>query len=397
MPLLLLFSLLVALTSVASSPLPSSAASQTILSASDTHAPISQGWNSSTSRSATTGTQISAPPTTSDGAMQTNTSAWWVWDLPSGAVGSTTCTWGDTACSTICSRTWHLSSASWSSWTEHNVVMTALAYNSWAISRSTCTQYNVTSSVGTSQLTYSATTSTYSGAYVTYTTTRDLTTSDEGTQTYIYALGTGYSTTTETPVLTYPTFHISVLSTLKKPPSCTYQICDIQPNPKDASCRPCEVQGGTVDLLYWADLATPSLSGKCNSSTSGPVTAMYRNTTLTSPTVSRKLMLGPFSAPAKMLVGLHRIRDCLCNKRMRRDSRKCVSRRFVGCESTVSVQCTRLVRRLFRRDAGRRSRNIHLLSICSIRLPRPERARSRSGIQRTAKLHGWRLLDNHQQ
>ncbi|KAI7218926.1 hypothetical protein KC333_g3291 [Hortaea werneckii] len=107
----------------------------------------------------------------------------------------------------------------------------------------------------------------------------------EATKTFTYAIDDGALVTTSTYTTTWPYYHPLVMSTLKPAPSCKYQACTNRPDPSAASCGSCEVQGGTVELLYWADMATRTLRSNTTSILSHPVTAVYKNMTLTSPTV----------------------------------------------------------------------------------------------------------------
>lgn len=102
---------------------------------------------------------------------------------------------------------------------------------------------------------------------------------------FLYATGTPTLITTQVFSDTYTGTQLLVYSTLKPPPNCTWTPWATIPKPNPATCTPCEVQGGTVELLYWADQATASLSSSWPLNLSHPVTAVYKNMTLTSPTV----------------------------------------------------------------------------------------------------------------
>ncbi|OQO06747.1 hypothetical protein B0A48_08535 [Cryoendolithus antarcticus] len=99
---------------------------------------------------------------------------------------------------------------------------------------------------------------------------------------FTYALGTGAAVTTVTEPVTATSFEYDPVTTLKPPPTCAQTSCTIEPD-----CRACDVEGGTVELLYWADMtkATSWQSLVAIPSSASPVTARYKNYTLTSPTV----------------------------------------------------------------------------------------------------------------
>nr|OQO29177.1 hypothetical protein B0A51_09379 [Rachicladosporium sp. CCFEE 5018] len=99
---------------------------------------------------------------------------------------------------------------------------------------------------------------------------------------FTYALGTGAAVTTVTEPVTATSFEYDPVTTLKPPPTCVQTSCTIEPD-----CRACDVEGGTVELLYWADMtkATSWQSLVAIPSSASPVTARYKDYTLTSPTV----------------------------------------------------------------------------------------------------------------
>ncbi|KAK6430434.1 hypothetical protein LTR95_013409, partial [Oleoguttula sp. CCFEE 5521] len=100
-----------------------------------------------------------------------------------------------------------------------------------------------------------------------------------------YAYGSGIVVTTETDVATAWPTTVSTIKTLQPPPTCTQTSCTIATKAPD--CRLCEVQGGSVELLYWADMATNNDWQTATAMTDNhtAVTAKFKNYTLTSPTV----------------------------------------------------------------------------------------------------------------
>ena len=111
---------------------------------------------------------------------------------------------------------------------------------------------------------------------------------------YTYAMGPVI--TTETGIRTMTIFdpQLEVVSTLVSRPSCNTPEFSCT---KEAWCNTdaCTVYGGTVELLYWPAAATITASagtitpGSARNGSSlspvVPVTAMYKNMTLTSPSV----------------------------------------------------------------------------------------------------------------
>lgn len=106
---------------------------------------------------------------------------------------------------------------------------------------------------------------------------------------YTYALGPVITTKTSTMTMTLNDDKFEVVSTLVPRPPCSTP---------DFSCTQqswcntdaCTVYGGTVELLYWPATATTTTSSGSTrngtfSSSVAPVTAMYKNMTLTSPSV----------------------------------------------------------------------------------------------------------------
>lgn len=106
------------------------------------------------------------------------------------------------------------------------------------------------------------------------------------TKGYTYAIGPEITTWTTTETVSWWDPQLQVVSTLVPSPPCNTPTFSCTKQPwcnKDA----CTVQGGSVELLFW-----PSTSAIANhtgdhikSTASGPVTAVYKNTTLTSPSV----------------------------------------------------------------------------------------------------------------
>ncbi|EMC98660.1 hypothetical protein BAUCODRAFT_145707 [Baudoinia panamericana UAMH 10762] len=181
--------------------------------------------------------------------------------LPSGNPSNATttaCAYNDAQCGDLCATSWWPCYASWSSWTRYDVQITSVPYNYTNLWTETRTSYNLS------------------------TTTWMV---DEAAEPYFYVLGTGKPYLTTSGVQVYTMYYQSVISTRKPSPNCTYIPCTVASQPDPATCSSCEVQGGTVELLYWADMATTSLSESWQQNGSSPVTALYKNMTLTSPTV----------------------------------------------------------------------------------------------------------------
>ncbi|KAI7155956.1 hypothetical protein KC349_g6593 [Hortaea werneckii] len=172
---------------------------------------------------------------------------------------TSTCSYSDEGCINKC-QTWDRCSQSWSSWSRYGILWTTLQQTEeypYTLYRSS---YNLTTSTWT----------TIWGK-------EDPPVTE--TQVVPYALDSGTAITTITDARTL-TFGKSVVVSSQAPPTCSYTPCT------SAYCEICEVQGGTVELLYWADMATASLRRNATSTASAePSTALYKNTTLTSPTV----------------------------------------------------------------------------------------------------------------
>ena len=183
-------------------------------------------------------------------------------DLPQGhKVNATTktCSYSDEDCINKC-QTWDHCSRSWSSWSRYGILWTTLQ-------QTEVSPYTVYRS------SYNLTTSTWTTIW----SNEDPAVTE--TQVVPYALDSGTAITTITDARTL-TLGKSVVVSSQAPPTCVYTPCT------SAYCEICEVQGGTVELLYWADMATASLRRNATSTASAePTTALYKNTTLTSPTV----------------------------------------------------------------------------------------------------------------
>ncbi|KAI7487758.1 hypothetical protein KC351_g2433 [Hortaea werneckii] len=183
-------------------------------------------------------------------------------DLPQGHkvdASTKTCSYSDDDCIDQC-QIWNHCSRSWSSWSRYGVLWTTLQQTEaypYTVYRSS---YNLTSSTWT-----------------TIWSKEDPPVTE--TEVVPYALDSGTAITTITDARTL-TLGKSVVVSSQAPPKCSYTPCT------SAYCEICEVQGGTVELIYWADMATASLRHNASSTASAePATALYKNTTLTSPTV----------------------------------------------------------------------------------------------------------------
>ncbi|GAB1743323.1 hypothetical protein NU219Hw_g9164t1 [Hortaea werneckii] len=257
---------------------------------------------------------ISSTATITESAALPNKSRTWIWDLPTGLISissnaTLTCKYGDFQCASQCNA-WLDCSTSWSSWSRNDIQIDAMNYDSITTKTRTLTSWDMSTSTYTAWYTQSAHTIVGSTRYSdcgwttlsissspgwtkswndspTCRTTHayNASTYAEATKTFTYAIDDDAPVTTSTYTTTWPYYHPLVLSTLKPAPSCKYQSCTNRPNPSAASCGSCEVQGGTVELLYWADMATKTLRSNTTSTLSQPVTAIYKNMTLTSPTV----------------------------------------------------------------------------------------------------------------
>lgn len=117
----------------------------------------------------------------------------------------------------------------------------------------------------------------------------DLTQSLTVVDGYTYALGPVITTKTRTLTFTFNDDKFEVVSTLvPRPPCSTPEFSCTQQSWCNTDA--CTVYGGTVELLYWPAAATTTASAGFTkngtfSSHMAPVTAMYKNMTLTSPSV----------------------------------------------------------------------------------------------------------------
>lgn len=183
------------------------------------------------------------------------------WQLPDGhtaGIPTTTCSYDDTQCRSLCASSWEPCHGSWSSWSHYDISYTSTPYTSTHSYTYYSSSYSITTSIET-------------GA-------RDSTIS--------YALGSGIPDLTVSGVQVFTFWdHEVVVSTMKPPPTCSWAPCVNAAKANPATCRSCDVQGGTVELLYWADMATSTRSSNVSHTQSRPITALYKNTTLTSPTV----------------------------------------------------------------------------------------------------------------
>lgn len=185
----------------------------------------------------------------------------WAWELGDGMAPSAsrqTCSYADAECTKTCGPGHDSCYDMWQSWSITDVAWSSKTYAS-------IVHETITESF------YSFKTTSWLGGQ------------------YYYMLNNG--TPTSRSVVTSPPYTLSyfsdsvALDVRKPPPSCTWTSCTIERKIED--CSPCEVQGGTVDLLYWQDLATTTLKTQSEWRASGSrsITAIYKNITLTSPTV----------------------------------------------------------------------------------------------------------------
>lgn len=103
---------------------------------------------------------------------------------------------------------------------------------------------------------------------------------------YTYAMGPEITTESGTKTISFWHPQLEVVSTLIPQPPCKIPdfSCSQQPW---CNTNACTVQGGTVELLFWppTTIAQGLRGNKTTSAAAGPVTAIYKNTTLTSPSV----------------------------------------------------------------------------------------------------------------
>lgn len=111
------------------------------------------------------------------------------------------------------------------------------------------------------------------------------TTSTES-QSYVYAVGSGVITDISTEIDIYTEYNDYFPPNSNNPtPTCSFSYwnsCTQLPN-----CGVCTIQGATVQLLYWpvATGAPNATNATTTHGDTGPITASYENTILTSPTV----------------------------------------------------------------------------------------------------------------
>ncbi|KAF2721939.1 hypothetical protein K431DRAFT_345917 [Polychaeton citri CBS 116435] len=228
-----------------------------------------------------TGTHPSAPTISS--ALWRNSSQ--ITARPSSESAFTSsCPWKDDRCLGICSQHTVDCAASWQSWSHHDVLW-ALTTETPALVEEITFGYStlIQTSVDVRRVpgrTYSCRHAGSTGICTsnTYTYTA-------GTISDVYALGSATSTLTSSS-LEDPVTTSAIVHTFKPPPSCNTSItCTTASNPAD--CRGCDVQGGTVELIYWADMATAKASNSsiaANTSTSVSTT-VYKGHTLISPSI----------------------------------------------------------------------------------------------------------------
>lgn len=160
---------------------------------------------------------------------------------------ATSCAYNDTSCATECSWHYEACSRTWADWSRTGLKR---SMNTAVYETETQPWYDGTQSVKT-------------------------------IDGYTYAMGPWTRTKTKTTVLTVYNPQLEIFSTLAPKPSCATPTFECT---KQSWCNTnaCTVQGGTVELLFWPSTSVvPGL----NNSTAGPVTAIYKDTTLTSPSV----------------------------------------------------------------------------------------------------------------
>ena len=102
-----------------------------------------------------------------------------------------------------------------------------------------------------------------------------------GTSAYqpVYALGSPLHTTSKTTYFPEKGIYTSLVG---PSPDCQYwSVATV------TDCSQCNLYGGTVDFYYWPPTATGTMKGNLSTplTNTGPVTAVVKGTTLTSPTV----------------------------------------------------------------------------------------------------------------
>ena len=170
------------------------------------------------------------------------------------ATFATSCAYSDKACVSACS--WHTEACSrtWADWWRTGVVKSMI-----------------------------------SGSTTETRPWHDLTQSLTVVDGYTYALGPVITTKTRSLTFTFNDDQFAVVSTLvPRPPCSTPEFSCTQQSWCNTDA--CTVYGGTVELLYWPAAATTTASAGFTKngtflSSMAPVTAMYKNMTLTSPSV----------------------------------------------------------------------------------------------------------------
>jgi hypothetical protein len=103
---------------------------------------------------------------------------------------------------------------------------------------------------------------------------------------YTYAMGPEITTKSGTKTISFWDPQLEIVSTLVSQPPCETPTFSCSQQPW-CNTDACTVHGGTVELLFWPATSPTSKSNRTAtvSGTPGPVTAMYKNFTLTSPSV----------------------------------------------------------------------------------------------------------------
>lgn len=168
------------------------------------------------------------------------------------ATFATSCAYNDSSCVSRCS--WHHDACSrtWADWWRTGLVKTMIQ-DFWITD--TQTVHNFTQSLTV-------------------------------TNGYTYAMGPEVTTWTSTETVSWRNPQLQVVSTLVPSPPCNTPTfsCTRQPW---CNKNACTVQGGSVELLFWPSTSTVAnhTRDRTIAFASGPVTAVYKGTTLTSPSV----------------------------------------------------------------------------------------------------------------
>lgn len=165
---------------------------------------------------------------------------------------ATECGYNDTRCASICS--WHHDACSrtWAAWTRTGLKR---SMNSDAFTTETQSFHEITQSLKV-----------VSG--------------------YTYAMGPEITTKSGTKTISFWAPQLEIVSTLVPKPSCITPSFTCSQR-SWCNKNACTVQGGTVELLFWPSTSVNSSFGhdRATSTAGGAVTAVYKNATLTTPSV----------------------------------------------------------------------------------------------------------------